>query len=230
MSLSLSQLQAKFLKKLDEKCTGAMTLPRLLRKHFQNLDLDNDGQVSISEWASVVERAGGAITPEEACALFEFWDSAGYTREPNGLIAISDAIASLMSSELTSESVFDRGQAPPSRGNLMGNQGNRPSAEGGIFGGGVYETDARQVARSALPAPDLVEQARQSDGPKGNQSSLEGGIFGNAPVEDTPRTKAITKNKSSVPGGIFGMDENSAPSAPQKRDANLSSIPGGIFG
>lgn len=234
MTMSLQQLQSKFLAKAEEKCTGSMTLPRLLRKLFQSVDLDNDGFVTIREWASVVEKAGNAITSDEACALFEYWDSAGYQREPNGLCAIADAITSLMSSEKTSDAVFGgAAAAPPSRADPMGNRGNRSSLEGGIFGGGVYESDARRVA--AQPRGNYVppsEYARPSDMPRGNQSSIEGGIFGDSVEVAQPRAVAKkNSNASSLPGGIFGADENATPAfQPKKRNANASSIPGGIFG
>tara|TARA_B110001452_G_scaffold192179_1_gene162246 strand:- start:976 stop:1683 length:708 start_codon:yes stop_codon:yes gene_type:complete len=235
MTMSLQQLQAKFLAKAEEKCTGAMTLPRLMRKLFQSVDLDNDGFVSIREWAAVVEKAGGAITSDEACALFEYWDSAGYQREPSGFCAIADAVASLMSSELSSEPVFGGATAgPPSAADPQGNRGNRSSVEGGIFGGGVYESDAQRFAapRHGAYVPP-TEYAQPADMPRGNQSSIQGGIFGDAAQVPSP-PKAVNKkysNASSVPGGIFAADENSGPSfQPKKRNANASSIPGGIFG
>lgn len=235
MTMSLKTIQDKFISRLEEKAGGASgTLPRLLRKHFQQVDLDNDGMISVREWSMVVERSGNALAADEATALFEFWDTAGYTREPNGFVAIADATASLMTSELTSNAIFDQKGAAPTRDN-QGNRGNRSSVEGGIFGGGVYAADAHRFAtnQAGQPAPMLpVEIARPTDMPKGNQSSIEGGIFGQAPLDDTPRAKAHNSNKSSVPGGIFGMDENAPPArAPVgRRYSNKSSIPGGIFG
>ena len=127
-----SQLQEKFLKKVEQKCTGTNTVPRTLRKvcrrhtrhgwstlrltricmhrwttrrpdccagansyplanHllgwralwqlFMQVDLDNDGLVNIREWASVVDACSGAISTDEACALFEFWTHGRYTLE-----------------------------------------------------------------------------------------------------------------------------------------------------
>jgi len=242
MTLSLNDLQTKFINKVSEKCAGGMTLPRLLRKQFMQVDLDNDGCVNIREWAQIVEGTNNAISPAEASALFEFWDSAGYTREPSGLVSSSDAISSLLTAELSSAAVFDqRAAPPPSRGNEAGNRGNRSSMEGGIFGGGVYESDARRASRPGMPAaqvevqyqvpPDVLAAAQQR--PRGNQSSVEGGIFGDAPMEASPRADMKkNSNQSSVPGGIFG-GENAPPArAPvqQKRNSNQSSIPGGIFG
>jgi len=236
--MSLSAIQKKFLDKVEQKCNGGNTVQRQLRKYFTEVDLDNDGFVNVREWASVVERTGGAISSDEACALFEFWDTAGYAREPNGLVSTAEIIASLMTSEVSSEAVFDQRGAPPSRGNEGNtrNMGNRPSAPGGIFGGGVYESDAHfaqkaQVASLAPPAP--FEQARPVERPRGNQSSVEGGIFGEGPAADeSPRKGKVQNNRSSLSGGIFGQDENAAPARPamQKRNANASSIPGGIFG
>ena len=158
--MSLNAVQQKFVAKCESKCQGGTTVARQLRKMFQQVDLDNDGLVNIREWAAVVESTNGAISTDEACALFEFWDTAGYARDPNGAVSVSEAIASLMSSEVQSEAVFDdrgRGAPPPSRGGESdgtpreqqgdrewnGNKGNRPSAPGGIFGGGVYESDVR---------------------------------------------------------------------------------------
>jgi len=256
MSMSLSQVQQKFVTKCESKCQGGTTVARQLRKMFQQVDLDNDGFVNIREWAAVVEATNGAISSDEACALFEFWDTAGYARDPNGAVSISEAIASLMTSEVQSSAVFDhRGDAPPpSRGGddgtpreqqnnreWHGNKGNRPSAPGGIFGGGVYESDSQfdeqraQANRNA--ALGHAEQAQPVDRPKGNQSSLEGGIFGGPTADDTPRIgveKKNLSNQSSLSGGIFGSDENARANAPTsargKRNANASSIPGGIFG
>ena len=119
MSMSLNAVQQKFVAKCESKCQGGTTVARQLRKMFQQVDLDNDGLVNIREWAAVVESTNGAISSDEACALFEFWDTAGYARDPNGAVSISEAIASLMSSEVQSEAVFDdrgRGAPPPSRG------------------------------------------------------------------------------------------------------------------
>lgn len=230
--MSLAQLQGKFLNKLEEKAAGGVTLPRLLRKQFQNVDLDNDGMVTIREWATIVEKTGGAISADEAVALFEYWDTAGYQREPQGLVVIADAIASLMSSELTSDAIFGQSEAqrPPSSRSQTKN--NQPSNEGGIFGGGVYEAEANRFPmRQAPPVHAPIEQAMPTNAPRGNQSSIEGGIFGSAPVEPAFRPKGNTSNKSSLSGGIFGSDENAAPAPVRnKRNANASSIPGGIFG
>jgi len=189
MSMSLNAVQQKFVAKCESKCQGGTTVARQLRKMFQQVDLDNDGLVNIREWAAVVESTNGAISTDEACALFEFWDTAGYARDPNGAVSVSEAIASLMSSEVQSEAVFDdrgRGAPPPSRGGESdgtpreqqgdrewnGNKGNRPSAPGGIFGGGVYESDVRnsqvdQQRASADRATALGQHERSpSTGPR----------------------------------------------------------------
>ena len=224
MSMSLNAVQQKFVAKCESKCQGGTTVARQLRKMFQQVDLDNDGLVNIREWAAVVESTNGAISSDEACALFEFWDTAGYARDPNGAVSISEAIASLMSSEVQSEAVFDdrgRGAPPPSRGGESdgtardqqdrewnGNMGNRPSAPGGIFGGGVYESDSQFDQQRALAdratALGQHEQAQPVNRPKGNQSSLEGGIFGGPTADDTPRLgveKRNYSNRSSLDGG-----------------------------
>ena len=147
MTMSLKDVQQKFVAKCEAKCQGGITVARQLRKMFQQVDLDNDGLVNIREWATVVEVTNGAISSDEACALFEFWDTAGYSRDPSGAVSISEAIASLMSSEVQSVAVFDdcgHGGPPPSRsGDSDRNKSNQSSAPGGIFGGGVYESDSR---------------------------------------------------------------------------------------
>lgn len=235
MGMSLQQLQAKFLAKAEEKCTGAMSLPRLLRKLFQSVDLDDDGFVTVREWAMVVEKAGNVLTSDEACALFEYWDSAAYQREPTGQCAIADALASLSSSEGGESGIFGVPAGPPSSGDPQGNRGNRSSLAGGIFGGGVYESDAQRVA--AVPRDNYVapsEYAHPADMPRGNQPSIEGGIFGGEgqQEEQQPHAQKKSSNTSSVPGGIFATDENSMQGyqPPKKRNANASSVPGGIFG
>ena len=164
-----------------------------------------------------------------------------------------------MSSEVQSEAVFDdrgRGAPPPSRGGESdgapreqqwnGNKGNRPSAPGGIFGGGVYESDQQraEVDQQRAQADRAMalrqhEQVQPVNRPKNNESSLAGGIFGGPMADDTPRQGVEKKNysnRSSLDGGIFGSDENAMranialTSARGKRNANASSIPGGIFG
>ena len=154
MSMSLKDVQQKFVTKCESKCQGGATVARQLRKMFQQVDLDNDGLVNIREWATVVEATNGAISTDEACALFEFWDTAGYARDPSGAVSISEAIASLMSSEVQSVAVFDdcgHGAPPPSRGgDSERNTSNMSSAPGGIFGGGVYESDSRIDHQRAL--------------------------------------------------------------------------------
>lgn len=74
---------------------------------------------------------------------------------------------------MQSGAVFDQSAPPFSRGGeedapreptQQGNRGNRPSAPGGIFGGGVYESDSQfdeqrnMASRNA--ALGVVEQAR----------------------------------------------------------------------
>ena len=97
--------------------------------------------------------------------------------------------------------------------NIAGqSKGNRPSQEGGIFGGGSY---AAESERDALKAR--------------NRPGLSNPIVQPAPVAPT-FTKPVN-NASSIQGGIFG--EQSAPVAPPSRtgrNSNQSSIPGGIFG
>ena len=212
MTMSLKDVQQKFVAKCEAKCQGGITVARQLRKMFQQVDLDNDGLVNIREWAAVVEVTNGAISSDEACALFEFWDTAGYSRDPSGAVSISEAIASLMSSEVQSVAVFDdcgHGGPPPSRsGDSDRNKSNQSSAPGGIFGGGVYESDSRIDHQRALASRATAlaqhEQTRPVNRPKGNESSIEGGIFGGPTAADTPRIGAEKKNysnRSSLDGG-----------------------------
>jgi len=235
MAMSLSAVQQKFVAKCESKCQGGTTVARQLRKMFQQVDLDNDGLVNIREWAAVVEATNGAISQDEACALFEFWDTAGYARDPNGAVSVSEAIASLMSSEVQSEAVFDdrgRGAPPPSRGGESdgapreqqwnGNKGNRPSAPGGIFGGGVYESDQQraEVDQQRAQADRAMalrqhEQVQPVNRPKNNESSLAGGIFGGPMADDTPRQGVEKKNysnRSSLDGGVPSLSPSLSPS------------------
>lgn len=118
-------------------------------------------------------------------------------------------------------------------------QGNRPSQEGGIFGGGSYEADSRNLlpprgppssTGGAMPAVPIFRK------PVNNESSIEGGIFGTGGgVEATPSQRSNRSNESSVPGGIFGTEGGlharpASGRATGGRNSNASSIPGGIFG
>ena len=99
--MSLKHVQQKFVAKCEAKCQGGITVARQLRKMFQQVDLDNDGLVNIREWATVVEVTNGAISSDEACALFEFWDTAGFSRDPSGAVSISEAIAACIAGAST---------------------------------------------------------------------------------------------------------------------------------
>lgn len=201
-------------------------------------DYDNDGNLRLVEFLKVAETAGSAISEEEARLLFYFWDTRGGQIEACDQVPIKLAIESMLSN--TPEyGVLVGGSAPAPVMNR--GQGNRPSQEGGIFGGGVYQQDAtkeiasqkmnRQAFRPVqLPAlEDLQGQQR----PRGNESSIEGGIFGNEgpSSQGPPSQKTNRNNQSSIPGGIFGEAYAVPDPRPKSgRNHNGSSIEGGIFG
>jgi len=237
---TIKDLQAKYLTKLESKTKGGIT-KRTLSKNLGEFDGDNDGFVSFNEFWRSLERAGNALSSQEAEFLFSFWDTRAGQQDPCGYVPVALAVDDLLSSQEQYTSVMfksgvDKMMDSPTKG---GNQSNRSSQQGGIFGGGAYSADAAGGGYGAPPpsvsAPVAqFEMAAAQEKPRGNQSSIAGGIFGEADQSAPPSSRGggNKSNKSSIEGGIFGTAMENMPMQPRanKPYSNASSIPGGIFG
>lgn len=230
---SIADLQDRYLAKLASKTRGTLN-KHAIATSLKEWDSDGDGCISLREFLQALERAGNPLNANEASALFSFWDTRAGQQDPVGLVPIGLAAEDLAASqEQFSGNVFRSGDTENKGG--AGNKSNRPSQQGGIFGGGAFEADSRGVEYARQPAPcgrPMGELATQSSRPKGNEPSIAGGIFGEADgAAPTNRGGGNKSNRSSVDGGIFAM-----PNEPQlmqrgnKPYSNASSIPGGIFG
>jgi hypothetical protein len=231
---TIADIQGKFLAKMENKYKGAITKARLT-KVFSEFDHDNDGFITLDEFKSALEFSGNSLSETEGEFLFGFWDTMAGQQEAQGAVQISLAVSDLLSTQPAYGGPFKSGDDgfkinPTSKS-------NRPSQEGGIFGGGSYEADAAGDALSArrgaaAPPPQASMAAAPSSRPKGNQPSVPGGIFAPA-AENVPgpqSTRSNKSNQSSIAGGIFGSAEPLQAPAPKKFNSNASSVPGGIFG
>lgn len=235
MALTIAKIQEKILNKYEDKFRGSVNKPKLMRA-FTDVDKDNDGFLSLTEFRGGLEALGGALSQQESDFLFAFWDTLAGQQEPQGAVEIGICVSDLLGSLPQYGTGFNSGADKP---NYKGGQSNKPSMAGGIFGGGSYEADANNEqptshrhAMNYAAAPP--QGTAQSSRPKGNQSSIEGGIFGDAAPSappPQPSNRANRSNQSSIQGGIFG--EAPPQQAQQNRNrmnSNQSSIPGGIFG
>jgi len=232
---TIADIQAKLLNKLESKLPGGNITPAALKKVLNHFDIDRDGVISLAEF---LRAANGKIEADEAEFLFMFWDSAAGEREPCGMVEVDVAVNDLLSS-MPQYSTLLKGADPVAVANR--GKGNRPSQEGGIFGGGMYAAESERESASAnrnraayaAGAPvKVMEAPAVFSKPVNNASSIPGGIFGGENVPPpAPGGRSNRSNQSSVEGGIFGSGpaEVRPPSA-RGRDTNQSSIPGGIFG
>uniref|UniRef100_A0A7S3B7P0 EF-hand domain-containing protein n=1 Tax=Haptolina ericina TaxID=156174 RepID=A0A7S3B7P0_9EUKA len=231
---SINAIRTSFMNKLESKLPGGKSLsPQILKKTLNHFDADQDGWLTFAEF---LQCADGKIEAETAEYLFMFWDTLAGEQEPCGMVSIDYAVADLLGSQPQYSTLLKGNDLVSIAGR---GQGNRPSQEGGIFGGGMYAAESeRDKGRSrplaavdnvAPPAEPVVPAMRKL---VNNESSIEGGIFGAAPAsyEPPPSARSNRSNMSSVQGGIFGQD--AAPQQPHRggRNPNASSIPGGIFG
>jgi hypothetical protein len=197
---TIADIQGKFLAKMENKYKGAITKARLT-KVFSEFDHDNDGFITLDEFKSALEFSGNSLSETEGEFLFGFWDTMAGQQEAQGAVQISLAVSDLLSTQPAYGGPFKSGDDgfkinPTSKS-------NRPSQEGGIFGGGSYEADAAGDALFA-PAAENVPGPQSTRSNKSNQSSIAGGIFGSAEPLQAPAPKKFNSNASSVPGGIFG--------------------------
>jgi len=233
---TISEIQKKLLGKIESKVPGGRSLtPQFLKKTLSHFDQDGDGVISLQEFLRV---ADGKIAQDEAEFLFMFWDSAAGQQEPCGMVEVELAVADLLGS-MPQYSTLLQGK---DLANIAGtNKGNRPSQEGGIFGGGCYAAESERealkvrqgpAAHNPVVAPPAAVPAAFTK-PVNNASSIAGGIFGDgdAPAANMPSGRSNRSNQSSVAGGIFGEDMPArAPPSRSGRNPNASSIEGGIFG
>ena len=255
---TIADLQTKFLDKLDVKIKGSVNRASI-KKALTQHSYEGRGEVmTVSDFTLNIEKAGNALSKQELMFLFSYWDSRAGQLEPCGKVPIPLAVDDLVESMVEYKSaVFKSGDDPFDKG-AKGNFSNKSSQEGGIFGGGAFEADARgdgsyraappgggYAPPGALPggyddgygeaAPSPTRAAPLEGKPRGNQSSIQGGIFGQdesgPPSSRGGGNGGNKSNRSSVEGGIFaeGPPVGNAPRA-NKPYSNQSSIPGGIFG
>uniref|UniRef100_A0A6V4TDN4 EF-hand domain-containing protein n=1 Tax=Prymnesium polylepis TaxID=72548 RepID=A0A6V4TDN4_9EUKA len=235
MAATIADIQTKFLNKLEAKLPGGKAVtPMLLKKALNHFDGDGDGVISLAEF---LRCSDGKIEDREAEFLFMFWDSAAGQQEPCGMVEIDMAVHDLLSSQPQYSTLLQGKDLA----NIAGqSKGNRPSQEGGIFGGGCYASESeREILaarnRPALSNPTVAPPAMPAtfSKPVNNASSIQGGIFGAEGGGASPPkpNRSNRSNQSSVEGGIFGATDGvRAPPSRNGRNPNASSIEGGIFG
>ena len=237
---TLLQLKQRFLAKLEER--GGMKRTngwaRTLQLAWRAADLDDDGLLSLRDFAHVVRATGNALTEAEAFQLFSSWTGKqGQTPRSTPLVALDvvhDDLAACQPEYSMGLAVgHDTRRAA---GPTKAIRANESSIEGGVFGDWNYATEWRAVpapsprnAYRATPAGAGFSPAKAAGQTKqSNAPSVEGGLFAAAPpVVASPR-KAKSSNTSSVEGGIFGAGPPLQ--APRhKTQSNASSVRGGIF-
>ena len=241
---TIADLQDKYLAKLATKTKGQCT-KRTIRKNLSEFLGENptdDTLMSYQHFWSSLERAGNALTVDEAQFLFHFWDTRAGQMDPQKFVPLGVAVDDLASvleegNQAFGGGVFKSGTDRLDHASAGGNKSNRSSEQGGIFGGGAFEADASRdgyhpAARAPPPVASYSDELAPK--PRGNQSSIPGGIFGDQEGSMAPpssRGDGNKSNRSSVEGGIFATE---GPPTMQPRQnkpySNASSIPGGIFG
>lgn len=232
MSITIADIQAKIIKKMEQKHKGSIN-NSLLTKIFGN----KEAFLTQSQFNMKLEQGANALSPDEERFLFSFYDTMAGQQDPTGSISVDLVIQDLLHSVGNYSTGFRSGEE-----DIKSNKnakGNLPSQQGGIFGGGSYAADARdELPRGGAPPQYQQQQAMAapSNRPRGNQSSIAGGIFGEAGPPEAPALSnrggngGNKSNRSSVQGGIFGEEPTPQVAQKQGRNSNQSSIPGGIFG
>ena len=228
---TLLQLKQRFLAKLEER--GGMKRTngwaRTLQLAWRAADLDDDGLLSLRDFAHVVRATGNALT-RRAFALLELTEAGANAAHRCALGVVHDDLAACQ------YSMGPRSATTQRAADDEGDPRQRIVDRGGVFGDWNYATEWRAVpapsprnAYRATPAGAGFSPAKAAGQTKqSNAPSVEGGLFAAAPpVVASPR-KAKSSNTSSVEGGIFGAGPPLQ--APRhKTQSNASSVRGGIF-
>ena len=211
---------------------------RTLQLAWRAADLDDDGLLSLRDFAHVVRATGNALNEAETFQLFSSWT--GKQATDAALHAARGARRRPRRPGRVPARVQHGARGRPRHARAAGPtkviRANESSIVGGVFGDWNYETEWRAVpapsprnAYRATPAGAGFSPAKAAGQTKqSNAPSVEGGLFAAAPpVVASPR-KAKSSNTSSVEGGIFGAGPPLQ--APRhKTQSNASSVRGGIF-
>lgn len=236
----ITHLASKYVDKYATKIKSGSVTRKDIKKNMKQFSNDLD-DLPYDQFQKSLEQAGNVFSDKEMEFLFYFMATKGYQEDQMEVADINFIIEVLYSGvQQYSSTLFSSGPPPPVPKQT---HGNLSSQEGGIFGGGSYEADARASARDmyARPSSGLSTESHSERGgnhaqlpirPRGNQSSIAGGIFGGAAeVADSQQDRRVSKsNESSISGGIFGRDGPPSAVGRPRVDSNKSSIPGGIFG
>lgn len=158
-------------------------------------------------------------------------------QEPRGAVEIEVAVQDLLQSVPQYTTLIEGKDL----GNIAGqSKGNKPSQEGGIFGGGCYAAESEREILSARSRAGMYDANKQPAMPAemkkhvNNASSIEGGCarcphHGNL-------SRSITKSHAAIfltficMCRIFGTSSNVPDKAlPRTNRSNQSSVQGGIF-